>query len=521
MATERLPMRHIREILRLKWGLKRSHRETARSLGISPGAVASVLTRATTLGLTWEALAALSDDALEQRLYGPKLSGGVSRPLPDPTWLHTELRRAGVTLELLHLEYLQQHPDGYRYSAFCRHYRAWLGHQRVSMRQVHKAGEKLFVDYSGKKPALVDAATGVVRPVELFVAVLGASNYTYAEATETQRSADFIQSHGRALEYLAGVPAAIVPDQLKPGVRDACRYEPILQRTYEEWATHYGTAILPARPAKPRDKAKVEVAVQVAQRWILARLRHETFFSLAALNVRIRGLLADLNARPMKGYDGQSRRDLFLRFDQPTLRPLPTERFVYTEWRQARVNIDYHIEVERHCYSVPHRLIHQTLDVRLSATTVEVFQRGTRLWVHRRHHHVGGFTTIAEHMPHAHRAHLEWSPSRLIRWGATVGPQTAALVEQILANRPHPEQGYRSCLGLLRLAKQYGPDRVEAASRRAVAVGARSYRHVEAMLKHGLDRVPLEADAPPSPPRAGHANVRGPAYYQQELPHAD
>ena len=520
MATERLPMRHIREILRLKWGLKRSHRETARSLGISPGAVASVLTRATTLGLTWEALGALSDDALEQRLYGPKLSGGVARPLPDPTWLHTELRRAGVTLELLHLEYLQQHPDGYRYSAFCRHYREWLGRQRVSMRQVHKAGEKLFVDYSGKKPALVDAATGVVRPVELFVAVLGASNYTYAEATETQRSADFIQSHGRALEYLAGVPAAIVPDQLKPGVRDACRYEPILQRTYEEWATHYGTAILPARPAKPRDKAKVEVAVQVAQRWILARLRHETFFSLAALNVRIRALLADLNARPMKGYDGQSRRDLFLRFDQPALRPLPAERFVYTEWRQARVNIDYHIEVERHCYSVPHRLIHQTLDVRLSATTVEVFQRGTRLWVHRRHHHVGGFTTIAEHMPHAHRAHLEWSPSRLIRWGATVGPQTAALVEQILASRPHPEQGYRSCLGLLRLTKQYGPDRVEAASGRAVAVGARSYRHVEAMLKHGLDRLPLDTtDA--SAPRPGHANVRGPAYYQQELPHAD
>ena len=520
MATERLPMRHIREILRLKWGLKRSHRETARSLGISPGAVASVLTRATTLGLTWEALAALSDDALEQRLYGPKLSGGVSRPLPDPTWLHTELRRAGVTLELLHLEYLQQHPDGYRYSAFCRHYREWLGHQRVSMRQVHKAGEKLFVDYSGKKPALVDAATGVVRPVELFVAVLGASNYTYAEATETQRSADFIQSHGRALEYLAGVPAAIVPDQLKPGVRDACRYEPILQRTYEEWAAHYGTVILPARPAKPRDKAKVEVAVQVAQRWILARLRHETFFSLAALNVRIRGLLADLNARPMKGYDGQSRRDLFLRFDQPALRPLPAERFVYTEWRQARVNIDYHIEVERHCYSVPHRLIHQTLDVRLSATTVEVFQRGTRLWVHRRHHHVGGFTTIAEHMPHAHRAHLEWSPSRLIRWGATVGPQTATLVEQILASRPHPEQGYRSCLGLLRLTKQYGADRVEAASGRAVAVGARSYRHVEAMLKHGLDRLPLDTtDA--SAPRPGHANVRGPAYYQQELPHAD
>lgn len=518
MATERLPMRHIREILRLKWTLKRSHRETARSLGISPGAVASVISRATGLGLTWEALEGVTDDALEQRLYGPKISGRAARPLPDPTWIHTELRRAGVTLELLHLEYLQQQPDGYRYSAFCAHYRDWVERQRRSMRQVHKGGEKLFVDYSGKTPEVVDPATGVVRPVELFVAVLGASNYTYAEATETQRSADFIQSHSRALEYLAGVPALIIPDQLKTGIRDACRYEPILQRTYEEWAAHYGTAILPARPAKPRDKAKVEVGIQVAQRWVLARLRHETFFSLAALNGRIRELLADLNARPMKGYGGLCRRDLFTRFDQPALRPLPPERFVYTEWCEARVNIDYHIDVAHHLYSVPHRLIHQTVEVRLSATTVEVFHRGLRIWVHRRSFH-SGFTTVPAHMPHAHRAHLEWSPSRLIRWGATVGPHTAALVEQILASRPHPEQGYRSCLGLLRLTKQYGPDRVEAASGRAVTIGARSYRHVEAMLKHGLDRIPLE-DAAASP-RLTHANLRGPIYYQQELPHAD
>lgn len=353
MATKRLPMRHIRAILRLQWTLKRSHRETARSLGISPGAVASVISRATGVGLTWEALEGVSNEALDQRLYGPKVTGRVARPAPDPAWIHTELRRAGVTLELLHLEYLQQHPDGYRYSAFCAHYRDWVERQRRSMRQVHKGGEKLFVDYSGKKPEVVDPATGAVRSVELFVAVLGASNYTYAEATETQQSADFIQSHSRAVEYLAGVPALIIPDQLKTGVRDACRYAPILQRTYEEWAAHYGTAILPARPAKPRDKAKVEVGIQVAQRWVLARLRHETFFSLAALNARIRELLADLNARPMKGYGGLSRRDLCTRFDQRALRPLPPERFVYTEWLQARVNIDYHIDVARHLYSVP------------------------------------------------------------------------------------------------------------------------------------------------------------------------
>jgi transposase len=520
MATERLPMRHIREILRLKGRLQRSHRETARSLGISPGAVASVVSRARALGLTWDAVDRLSDEALEARLYGPKDGGRVARPLPDAAWIHTELRRTGVTLELLHLEYLQQHPTGYRYSAFCAHYRAWVERQRRSMRQVHRAGDKLFVDYSGKKPEIVDGTTGVVRVVELFVAVLGASNYTYAEATETQRTADFIQSHSRALEYLGGVPALVVPDQLKTGVRDTCRYEPVLQRTYEEWAGHYGTAVLPARPAKPRDKAKVEVAVQVAQRWILARLRHQTFFSLAALNARIGELLTELNARPMKGYDGLSRRDLFTRFDQPALRPLPAERFAYAEWRQARVNIDYHIDVERHLYSVPHRLAQELVDVRVSPTALEVFHRGTRVWVHPRSHHPG-YTTVPEHMPHAHRAHRDWSPSRLIRWGATVGPQTAALVEQILASRPHPEQGYRSCLGLLRLAKQYGAERLEVASARALALGARSYRHVDRMLKHGLDRVPIDTDAPSSAPPATHANVRGPAYYQQELPHAD
>src|SRR5262245_48025746 len=374
MATERLPMRHIREILRLKWTLKRSHRETARSLGISPGVVASVISRATQIGLTWDALQELNDTALEERLYGPKITKHLARPLPDPVWIHTELRRTGVTLELLHLEYLQHYPDGYRYSAFCAHYRAWLERQRVSMRQVHKAGEKLFVDYSGKKPEVVDPETGTVRAVELFVAVLGASNYTYAEATETQRSADFIQRHTHALDYLTGVPAVIVPDQLKSGVHEACRYEPILQRTYEDWAAHYNTVILPARPAKPRDKAKAEVGVQITQRWILARLRHQTFFSVAALNTRIRELLMDLNARPMKGYGGHSRRDLFERFDRPALRPLPTEPFVYTEWRLARVNLDYHVDVDHHLYSVPYRLIHQTVDIRLSATTVEVFQ---------------------------------------------------------------------------------------------------------------------------------------------------
>jgi transposase len=357
MATERLLMRHVREILRLKWTLHRSHRETARSLGISAGAVASVVTRAKATALTWDAVGALDDDALERRLYGPRLALTVARPAPDRVWLHTELRRPGVTLELLHLEYLATHPDGYRYSAFCSHYRRWLAQQRTSMRQVHRAGEKTFVDYAGQRPHLVDPATGARIPVELFVAVLGASNYTYAEATRTQRSGDIIQSHTRTVEYFGGVSALVVPDQLRTGVTDPCRYEPTVQRTYADWARHYGTAIVPARPGKPRDKAKAEVAVQVAERWILARLRNETFFTLAALNERIAELRTDLNARPMKGYGGASRRALFERFDQPVLQPLPRDRYVHAEWRHARVNIDYHVEVDRHYYSVPHALI--------------------------------------------------------------------------------------------------------------------------------------------------------------------
>lgn len=519
MATERVPMRKIREILRLKWVAQRSHREIARSLGVSAGAVGSAVGRARARGLTWTAVEALTDDALERTLYGPKPTDiDGARPEPDLATIHQELRRPGVTLELLHVEYLATQPSGYRYSAFCARYRAWRARQRLSMRQVHTAGEKAFVDYAGQRPTIVDPATGEVIAVELFVAVLGASNYTFAEASRTQQSVDWIASHVHAVEYFGGVPAVWVPDQLRTGVTRPCRYEPGVQRTYAEWAQHYHTVVIPARPAKPRDKAKVEVAVQVAERWILARLRHETFFSLAALNARITELRTALNARPMKGYGGRSRGALFEEFDRPALQALPAERFVHGDWLRARVNIDYHVEVDRHFYSVPHPLVHATLDVRLSAATVEIFQRGARVWVHARSFQPGRHTTVAAHMPKAHRAHQEWSPSRLVRWGATIGPETATLVQQILESRPHPEQGYRSCLGLLRLAKHYGPARLNAACARAVAVGARSYRHVDSMLRHGLDQAPLPLDTAEARPVIRHANVRGPAYYHEGDP---
>jgi transposase len=512
MATERLSMRKLREILRQKWPLARSHREVAASLQVSVGVVTSVLRRATHAGRDWAQVQSLADDVLEARLYGVADPGGRGRPRPGCAWIHSERKRPGVTLELLPLEYLEQHPDGYRYTRFCDYYRQWLVHHRLAMRQEHRAGEKAFVDYAGQQPHLVDPATGARIAVELFVGVLGASNYTYAEATYTQQLPDWLASHTRMFQAFGGIPTAVVCDQLKSGVTRPCRYEPGLQRTYEEFAAHVGTTILPARPKKPRDKAKIEVAVQVAERWILARLRHETFVTLTALNARIAELLVELNARIMRHYQA-SRRELFARLDQPALRPLPATPFVYGVWKLATVSVDYHIEVDGHYYSVPHSLVGQRVDVRTSAATVEIYLRGQRVAAHRRSRVRGQHTTVAAHMPKAHQRHREWSPSRLIAWGRTVGPQAAALIEAILQARPHPEQGYRSCLGILRLARRDGPVRLEAACARALAAGARSYRHVDAILKHGLDRCPLPAAHPAVAPLV-HDQVRGPAYYQ-------
>ncbi len=513
MATERLPMRAIREILRQKWQLGRSNRAVAQSAGVSVGAVSAVLQRARAAELTtWEAVTVLSEEALTAALYRRPAATARVRPHPDFALIHTERRKPGVTLELLHLEYLERHPDGYRYTQFCDLYRRWLKRRGLTMRQVHRAGEKAFADYAGKRPGLVDPTTGEWRPVELFVMLLGASSYTYAEATLTQQLPDWIASHTRAFTFFGGVPVAVVPDQLKSGVTIPCRYEPGVHRLYAELGTHYGTTILPARPAKPRDKAKVEVAVQVAERWIVARLRHETFFTLAALNARIAELLTELNAKPMRHYGGASRRDLFLRLDRPALRPLPPTAFEYAEWKRARVNLDYHIAVAHHAYSVPHALVHEDVEVRLTTTAVEIFHRGQRVAAHARRYGPG-FTTTAAHMPKAHQQHREWSPSRFISWATTIGPQTAALVTAILADRPHPEQGYRSCLGILRLSKRYDPARLEAACARALTAGARSYRHVAAILQRGLDRTPALPAAEPAATPVTHENVRGPDYY--------
>lgn len=502
-------MRSTREILRQKMVLGRSHRATAASVHVSLGAVSLAVARATDARLTWAEVEALDDAELEARLYRSGAPAHV-RPEPDCAWIHRERHRAGVTLELLHHEYLEQHPTGLRYTAFCDRYREWLERRGLIMRHVHVAGDKLFVDYSGKKPHLVDSETGELIEVELFVAVLGASNLTYAEATMTQRSQDWIASHVRALEFFGGVPAALVPDQLKSGVVKACRYEPETQRTYEDLATHYGTTVLPARPGKPRDKAKVEVGVQIAQRWILARMRNEVFHTLGELNARIRELLVDLNNRVMRRY-GKSRRELFESLERAALRPLPAERFEYSEWAKARVNIDYHVAIDGHLYSVPHRLVHEQVEARITRDAVEILHGRKCVAVHPRGTGRGGFTTNREHMPSAHRAHAEWTPSRIVAWAEKVGVATKLLCETILNERPHPEQGFRSCLGILRLAKRYGDSRLEAACGRALRVHARSYRHVESILKNGLDRVPMADDA--KTVVLTHENVRGRDYY--------
>jgi len=514
MATERLPMRKSREILRLKWAEGRRHRHIARALRVGVGTVSGVVRAAGAAGLDWARVDALSEAALEAALYGAARRA-LRTPLPEPAAMDLELKQPGVTLQLLHVEYRESHPDGYGYTQFCDHYRRWKRTQRVVMRQVHRAGEKLFTDFAGQRPQWLDPATGEGHAVELFVAVLGASNLTYAEALESQRVPHWIAAHTRAVEYCGGVPAMVVPDQLKAAVTGPCRYEPTIQRTFEEWAAHTGTVILPARPAHPRDKAKVEAGVLVAERWILARLRHQQFFSLAELNARIAELLEDLNARVMRRY-GKSRRTLFEELERAALGALPAERFTYAEWTRVKVSIDYHVQVDHAYYSVPYRLVGEHLEARLAAATVELFQRGERVAAHARAGRRGQYRTDAAHMPSAHRQHHDWSPSRLIAWAAKVGPSTAALVEAILADRPHPEQGYRSCLGLMRLARGYGAERLEAAAARALAARARSYKHVESILKHGLDRLPARTTAAPSsttPPAAAHAHLRGKDYY--------
>jgi transposase len=506
-------MRTIREILRLKWDCRRSNREIAQSCNIARSSVGECLARAVAAGLAWPLPPELDDGTLEARLY--RRAGrppGPPRPLPDWATVHQELKHPGVTLQLLWQEYKTGDPDGLQYSQFCVHYRQWAKTLDLSLRQEHRAGDKLFLDYAGQPAWLTDPVTGARTPVPLFVAVLGASNDPYAEATRTADLPAWIGSHVRALEYLGGVPAALIPDNHKCGVLRPDRYEPDLHPTYADLARHYGTTILPTRVRRPKDKAKAETAVLIAERWILAALRHRTFFSLVELNTAIGELLEQLNTRPFRKLPG-SRRTLFETLDKPALRPLPATPYVFAEWKRARANIDYHVELAGHYYSVPYHLVHHEVELRFTATVVEIFHTGQRVASHLRRYQ-RGFTTDPAHRPKAHQRYLAWTPSRLTHWGATIGAATAALIAAILASRPHPEQGYRSCLGLLRLSKQYPAARLEAACARALALRALSYKSVQSILRTGLDQQTLLPVL--TPPRPAHAHVRGAAYYTRK-----
>ncbi len=505
-------MRKIREVFRLKFDHHISNRQIALSCKIARSTVGEYLFRFQQAALSWPLAQDIDDHQLEQMLY-PKLPSvpADQRPVADWSYIHQQLRQKSVTLMLLWQEYKEQNPHGYQYSQFCNLYRQWAAKIDPVMRQEHRAGEKMFVDYAGQTVSVYDLHGNQMREEQIFVAVLGASNYTYAEATWTQSLPDWIGSHSRAFAFFDGVAKVTVPDNLKSAVTKAGFFDPDINPTYLDMANHYGTAIIPARVRKPKDKAKVEVAVQVVERWILAKLRNRQFFSLRQLNQAIAELLGDLNNRPFQKLPG-TRKFAFESIDRPALYPLPSQAYQFAEWKKATVNVDYHIEIHRHYYSVPHTLIKKKIDVRITNNTIECFYKSRRVASHIRSDHKGRHSTVKEHMPKSHQKWAQWTPDRFMRWAAKIGPHTRALIENVLNARAHPQQGFRSCLGILRLAKSYGDDRLEAASKRAVAIGGTSYRSVESILKHNLDQKPLPDQSSKTQP-IEHINIRGARYY--------
>lgn len=500
-------MRKLKDVLRLKLEAKLSHEQIAAALNISKGVVTKYVGLVAAAGLNWPAVQDCDEAALERLLLAApqKPRGHVQ---PDFGRIHQELRRKGMTLILLWEEYRADYAGSqtYRYSQFCDNYRRFAKRLKRSMRQIHRAGEKLFIDFAGPTLALTDGSR-----VHIFVAAMGASSYTFACATLAETMADWLESTACALSFYGGVTQLIVPDNPRALISDANRYEPRSNDTVLDFARHYGTSVLPARPYHPQDKAKAESAVQVVERWIMARLRHQSFASVQEVNAAIAPLLRQLNERPFQKLPG-SRASAFAALDAPALLPLPLQRYEMAHFKTVKAHIDYHVEVEGHRYSVPHALVGQVLEARITAGAIEILHRGQRVASHARNSRRGGFSTVPEHMPAAHRAHLEWTPQRLIHWGQDIGPATAIAVTRLLEERKHPEHGYRACLGLLSLAKRYGKPRLEAGCALALQIGACQYRHVRDILANNRDRN-SQTDAIDwvSP---DHAHVRGPNYYQ-------
>jgi transposase len=513
-------MRQIREVLRLKMEARMSHQQIAAATRLSKGAVANYVKRAVQASLGWPLPEELDDAALERLLFPQFAQSGEYRQQPDCGQIHKELNRKGVTLQLLWEEYRDAHGEqAYRYSQFCAIYKKFRKTLARSMRQIHLAGEKDFIDYSGQRMPVIDAETGEIRQAEIFISSMGASKYTYAEATWTQTLPDWIESHKRMFVFLGAVPWVLVPDNLKSAINKACRYEPEANSTYNDMANHFGCVIIPARPRKPKDKAIVESHVQVVQRWILARLRNRTFFSLHELNAAIAELLPLLNNRRFKKLPG-TRASTFREIDLPAMKPLPAQPYEYAEFKGATVNsLDYHVEADGHYYSCPHQLAGEHVQVRMTAYIVECFFKGRRVASHVRSHLAGKHSTLPEHMPQAHKRHAQWTPSRLLSWGAKIGQGTRNVIQWQLENRPHPEQGYRACLGLLNLSKTFGEQRLEAACRRALSSGGDPTRkRIKAILDANLDQHPDlfgDVGTTPTAPTSSrsHENVRGAQYF--------
>ena len=501
-------MKKLKEVARLFLDLKLGVRPIARACNISTSTAHIYTDRLKELTVPYQELSVLGDDALEELLF-PEEEKVPTKPLPDFVYLSKELTKKGVTLQLLHEEYKKEHPDGYERSRFFALYHDWLKKADPVMRFTHKAGEKLFVDFSGDKPHYQDPKTGALIEAEFFVAVLGASSYLFAVAVADQKEENFIGALTRGLERYGGSPALIVLDNAKVAVTHACYYEPELNKTFAAWAAHYGVGVIPTRVAKPRDNAKAENGVLQAQRRILASLRNRTFFSLTELNEAIREEVKKLNERPMAAI-GKSRYDLFCELDKPALHPLPDERYVITAWKKAKIHIDYHVDVEKTYYSAPYTLIGEEVDISYTYTMVEIYHKGRRVASHMRVHKRGAFVTDPSHMPHEHRNFLEWTPERIKLWGEKIGTHTRRLMEAIMEHRVHPEHGFRSCLGIVRLAKLYTPERVEEACKRALDLQAYNYKSVKSLLEHGLEKVSPAIREKIIPL---HDNVRGKSYY--------
>lgn len=512
MAQRRLIVREIKEILRLdEAGISKSKIRTIT--GVSRKTIREYLNKAKEAELKYATIQTLTTKELYTKLFPAAQQAHKTKKQPDWNEINQELKKKNVTKILLWEEFIESNPGGCRYTQFCHHYSHYLKKMDLSMRQEHKYGEKCFIDYAGHTMPIIDQATGEVRNAQIFVAVLGASNYTYAEATWTQNSADWLSSHSNTFEYFEGVSEITVPDNLKAGVSKTCRYEPTINRAYHDWAMHYGTAVIPARVRKPKDKGKAEKGVQLVERWILARLRNRQFFSLAELNEAIWELLERLNTKKFKKLP-TSRKELFLQHEKQELKPLPATRYELAEWKKATVNIDYHIELESHYYSVPYKYAREIVEVCYTSTTVSIYKDNKRIASHMRSFRKGKHTVIKEHMPKKHQEYSEWTPSRIINWAASIGQNTSKVVYRIIHEKEHPAIGYRSALGVIRLGKSYGNDRLEAAAVRAVELGGFSYQSIKSILSKGLDKQPLD-QAPILEVTIDHNNLRGSEYFKE------